>query len=721
MSGVQNDFFPSLYFEGKSIMPSEQVCPSFLIHTNPSTDQHPQTPRSQSPSDLDVEMQPVHEIIPPNPASPEQQTYPTDPVLGLINGPPQPHLPSYIRRPPSRITPQDLTYLAHKDALYIPDDEFRIELLRTYVDVFHPFIPVLDLESFLAPILGSPGHKPVSLLLFQAVMFVSVAFVDAKFLRARGYRDRKSARKAFFNRVRLLYGLDCEPDRLSLLQSLILMTFWYDSPDDEKDTWHWMGTALSLAQVLGFHRNPSLLKLKSQERKLRSRIWWSCFMRDRQLALGLRRPPRIRGDETDVPQLTLDDFNLAAPSPEVASRLGPSSFTDPDPEARKVLAMLCIDLSKLCLCIGHIVYSQYTALSNCPIGSENLLKVLVAPRAELQEETLVSCDAELDQWLQSQDPLCKYAAPSPSGDNESVSKRVVRLHQAILHMFYLSTVAILHRPHIFRSESAAGEGKISPRVSKEKVTKAAVAATELAYDLQRSNLVRYLPPGGIPTFLSAALIHLFDIRSQDENVRNVSIGRFYQCVQALQQLQDMYASADYAVKFLGNIQKRTAVNIPGLGFMFPSALAGKRPQRSTAPACSSLCQHSPGRIDTAYPSPSSTRNHQPSLQVPHGGEDGLHVDLAMSTAMHQQPEPWVGQGVAMHGQQDDEAMTDLPQVSMWSDVDSLLTALFNFDGDANVNFGGEANMFMSNSGPAMSADWSFSGLDLTQHDDYSRG
>lgn len=659
-------------------------------------DQHPHTPRSHSPSDLDVEMQPPHSTHPPNPISPEQQTHHS--ITNLVP-PPNPTLPAYIRRLPPRITPQDLNYLAAKDALHIPDDEFRNELLRTYVDVFHPFMPVLDLESFLTPILCGTSHNPISLLLFQAVMFVSVAFVDSQFLRSRGYPNRKAARKVFFNRVRVLYGLDCEADRLALLQSLVLMTVWYDSPDDEKDTWHWMGTALSLAQVLGFHRNPSLLRLKSQERKLRSRIWWSCFMRDRQLALGLRRPPRIRDDDYDVPLLTLEDFNLEAPSPEIINLLGPSSFTDPDPEPRKALAMMCIDLSKICLCIGHIVYSQYTVLSNCPIGSENLLKVLVAPRVERQDASLSSCDAELEKWLQGLDERCRYTATSP-GNGESVAKRVVRLHQAILHMFYLATIGILHRPHIFRSDRT-GEGIISPKVSREKVTEAAIATTKLAYDLQRSNLVRYLPPSGISAFLSAALIHLFDIRSHDESVRNVSIGRFYQCVQALQQLQDMYASADYAVKFLGTVQERTAVNIPGLGFMFPSGLTGKRTQKS--PRAQSSLTHE--RIDTAYPSPSSTRNNQ-ALEVPR--EDGMPVDFSISAM---QPEPWVSGGVVMHGQ-DDEVMTDLPQVSMWSDVDSLFSALFNFDG--------EANMFMANGGQAMGSEWSYPALELAHHEDYSR-
>ncbi|CAK7235167.1 hypothetical protein SBRCBS47491_009199 [Sporothrix bragantina] len=161
-----------------------------------------------------------------------------------------PRLPSYIRPVPPYLRQRDLQYLADSGALTIPDDAFRDELLRTYVHVVYPFMPAIDLGDFLGPIMNLDDRSPVSLLLFQAVMFAGVTFVDAKFLQARGYDSRKAARKAFFSRVRLLYGLDYEQDRLPLLQAVLLMTYWYDCPENDKDTWYWMGIALGLAQPI---------------------------------------------------------------------------------------------------------------------------------------------------------------------------------------------------------------------------------------------------------------------------------------------------------------------------------------------------------------------------------------------------------------------------------------------------------------------------------------
>src|SRR3954447_52474 len=97
-------------------------------------------------------------------------------------------------------------------------------------------------------------------------------------------------------------------DRVSLVQALLLMTYWYETPDDQKDTWHWMGVAISLAHTIGLHRDPANSNMEPNRKKLWKRIWWSTFMRDRLVALGMRRPTRVKDEDYDVPMLTEEDF-----------------------------------------------------------------------------------------------------------------------------------------------------------------------------------------------------------------------------------------------------------------------------------------------------------------------------------------------------------------------------------------------------------------------------
>jgi len=118
----------------------------------------------------------------------------------------QPHkgcLPNFIRPLPARLMSLDVDYLHAKGALTIPDSELRNELLKSYIQYVHTFMPLLDLNDFLRIIACNDGSHRISLLLFQAVMFAGTAFVHMNHLRAAGFESRKTARKIFFQRARV--------------------------------------------------------------------------------------------------------------------------------------------------------------------------------------------------------------------------------------------------------------------------------------------------------------------------------------------------------------------------------------------------------------------------------------------------------------------------------------------------------------------------------------
>ncbi|KAH7142207.1 fungal-specific transcription factor domain-containing protein [Dactylonectria macrodidyma] len=607
-------------------------------------------------------------------------------------------LPPYIKPLARHLDARDQNYLFEKDALTIPDDSFRDELLRIYVYIVYPFMPALDLEDLLHPIMLADGRNPLSLLLFQAVMFASVTFVDAEILQARGYKSRKAARKVFFNRVRLLYSLDSEPERLPLLQAVLLMTYWYDSPADDKDTWYWMGIALSLAQVLGYNREPDPTRTSVKNRQLRRRIWWSCVMRDRLLALGIRRPSRIRDEEFGVSPLTLDDFDLHSPSEPIANLLGESRLTASGPSARSEMAVMCVELSRLCICLGHILHSQYSLVGSQPGGSEFLLKAIVVPKqTDSQLQDLARCDAELSEWLSSQDHRSKYMpTPRESEENQDEATQIIRLHQALLQMIYLTSMSVLHKPQVFYS-GCDGDAASRKKASREKVSEAAVAITKVAFHLQTSNQLRYLSTSSIPAFLSASLIHLMDVRSPEEEIRNISIGRFYQCVHALQELQDMYRAADYAVKFIEAVLKNTDINVPMLrpSSTSPQTNARKAHGRRFSKWTSQCISF--GRDVTAYPSPSSSRNQRlnqddsepPSRDTsnPFGGPD--NVMPPAPSPLNAELETWSaatanGQFGGAHHDSGD-VVPDSAFMGDWIDIDTFVPALINFEADSTMS------------------------------------
>lgn len=132
------------------------------------------------------------------------------------------------------------------------------------------------------------------------------------------------------------------------------MTCCYEPHGNGKDMWHWMGIALSLAQTIGLHRDPQGLPMESKKKSLRKRIWWTCFMRDRLIALEMRRPTRIKVEDTNVPMLALEDFDLGVLSLRVHEMLSQCPLIR-DPIQMEQLAMMCIERAQLCVSLRNVL------------------------------------------------------------------------------------------------------------------------------------------------------------------------------------------------------------------------------------------------------------------------------------------------------------------------------------------------------------------------------
>ncbi|KAG9499416.1 hypothetical protein J7337_007872 [Fusarium musae] len=623
------------------------------------------------PVSLDAPFEYIDEIGTPN--GPLPQTQPDRVTTSL---------PAFIRPPPQHLDNRDMYYLSHKLCLSIPDPEFRDELLRVYATVVHSFLPILDIEEYAGSILHNNGRNPISLLLFQAVNFVSVTFVDIKMLNSRGYASRIAARRDFYDRVRILYSLNYESDRMTLIQSLLLLSHWYDGPDDDKDTWHWMGIVLTNAQVGGLHRDPEHLKISQEEKKLRRRLWWCCLMRDRLLALGIRNPPRLRDDEYNVRPLTLDDFDLSSPSTNLDTIFHRSKAPYPNSEKRQSLAVMCIELSNLCVYIGRTLSTLYTVMGNYLGGVEYTQQSTTGPdRSAEQAKSLAERSTELKTWLENQNIHSRYI-PKPATRQPDTNitdglrvDEILRLHQAQLRLIYLTALGALHRPQVF----CYGPKNNDNAVSRGNVTDTAVEMTKLAFNLQRDNQLRFLPTLAVPAYLAVTLVHLFNTCSDEEEARSLSLGRLYQCVNVLQQLQEMYTSADYAMQFLNSILKNTGLHVP---WTLPTG--GSRFGERDITTCKPRLDMGPSAVAAScmYPSPSTSGNWN---QDSAADEPVTSHDSNQVVAMAQEPRaPFAFPNLVMENWNATD-LSDLlagsPFPGSWCDVETLLPTLLNTEGD----------------------------------------
>jgi hypothetical protein len=329
------------------------------------------------------------------------------------------------------------------------------------------------------------------------------------------------------------------------------MTYWSETPDEQKDAWYWMGIALSLAYTIGLHRNPENSTMELSKRRLWKRIWWSCLMRDQLIALEMRRPTRVRGEDYDVPMLTEDDFNIGA-VPKHLIVIPKPCYPGRDVESQLELALMYIAKAKLSLCISRILSTQYSVLFRWQgmQATEEATQstAMLFPNKLGQIDDVRHCDRDLSQWLAELPEACQYSSELGIGDNA----HSIFVNRALLNMVYFTAVSALHRPQVLPPPTSTkpGDSWGLQDMSRRKVREASRGITRISPDLCAHGLEKYLPTTGVTALLSAIIIHLLDIKSHTDDARWVAMDGLGQCMLVLEDLRDIYASADFATQFL---------------------------------------------------------------------------------------------------------------------------------------------------------------------------
>lgn len=318
------------------------------------------------------------------------------------------------------------------------------------------------------------------------------------------------------------------------------MTYWADyESSPQKDIWHWIGVCNAQAQSIGLHKDPTQSDIDPQMQRLRIRLWWSLYSRDRLIAMALRRPTQINEGVCDVPMLSLNDCEIRLFHPSVMEALQCPQLQNIEHQRR--LAMMFIEKVKLCQCLGRVLFAQYSP-SNHQFGATTKTTITLVPR-KASEAELNRCSQQLDRWLSA---LPKDAQFIPaSKDNIREGENVLLLHSAMLRMVYHATSSALHRPRalIFADQDRA-KGVQGPKTARTKLEDAATSITHIVQGLSQLNLVKFLPPSGVTVLLPATLAHLANLTSTNPGVRQTSTYNFRRCIEVLHGLKEMYPAAD---------------------------------------------------------------------------------------------------------------------------------------------------------------------------------
>lgn len=192
---------------------------------------------------------------------------------------------------------EDLAYLKCKGCFSLPAESDA--LVEVYFQFVHPSFPILDGPTFLRDY-ANGGINRINLLLLWSMFSVAAGYVPEYAQRA--------TKEAFVQRAKLLFDLSHENDKIVLVQSALLLSFWFAEAEDVKQSWYWTGIAFGIAQTLGLHRDFS--GSTTEQRILWRNLWRCCMIRDVWLAFSMGRPLRLNKNDCSVPLTPASDYQF---------------------------------------------------------------------------------------------------------------------------------------------------------------------------------------------------------------------------------------------------------------------------------------------------------------------------------------------------------------------------------------------------------------------------
>ncbi|KAJ4319118.1 Transcriptional activator of fatty acid utilization [Neodidymelliopsis sp. IMI 364377] len=419
-------------------------------------------------------------------------------------------LPENVRGAKARVNEMDnmeIEILHQRGAFLLPPRALCDELVEAFFKWVAPVVPVINRSRFMRQY-RDPKNPP-SLLLLQAVLLAgSRVCTNPQLMDSSG--STTPAAMTFYKRAKALYDANFEDDRVTIVQALILMGWYWEGPEDvTKNVFYWTRVAIVVAQGSGMHRSVEGSQLSRSDKRLWKRIWWTLYSRDRSVAVALGRPVAIDPEDSDVEMISEDDF--------IDDESDRPAEHPPDP----VHVQFFINYVKLSEIMGLVLSQQYSVASKYR-------------RANAID--LTHSDMALADWLQ-------HCPPEVQWDR-------TRHHfwAALLHANYYTTLCLLHRAHMPpagspKTTNLDGFGEEYAYPSRNIAYQAAAMITSIIENLRAHDEIRYTPAFIVYSLFSALIMHVYQMKSSNKSIVSATEQRLQICLDALKEVSKVWLVA----------------------------------------------------------------------------------------------------------------------------------------------------------------------------------
>ncbi|KJR86024.1 uncharacterized protein SPSK_08559 [Sporothrix schenckii 1099-18] len=440
----------------------------------------------------------------------------------------------------------DALLLEQRGCLHVPKKPILDELMKKYFLHVHPLVPLLNENDFWSiynsPTPQSTPFGQISLFVFQAMLFSVTPFVSQSTLSQLGFSSAPEARANFYRRAKTLFYLEEGRDDVCTAQGALMLTYYAPNMKDRTNCF-WMSTAIHFARNANAHRYYDLevpkntVKMSTkpnityQRRTILKRLWWFCVVRDKVMALGMRRPMLIGAADFDMsrPGLNVQDAGDEIDGLSVYS-----------PATKRVFSQVFAALCRLSGVLTGALDLCYPA-SGTPPRSDR-------PPAAVAQDYV----SKLDAWYEA--AAAKFqGALARIGSN--VDGQLVLVTNASYIYYYIARASVYnYLSHVLATHPEAAASSISTYGSPPaKVDESFRGVTKSLAELKRRDLVRYLPN----TFVSMAILpfkwHVASVRMTGGKLsgNETDLTIYYAVFKGFGELYEM---TDSALKSVGTIQ-----------------------------------------------------------------------------------------------------------------------------------------------------------------------